>query len=60
MFVSIARQLIVLVPAAILLARLGDVSAVWWAFPIAEVMSVIVSTVFFVIVYKNTVSKIPD
>jgi len=60
MFVSIARQLVVLVPVAILLAQLGDVTAVWWAFPIAEIMSVIVSAVFFVVVYRSTISKIPE
>lgn len=60
MFVSIARQLVVLVPAAILLAQLGDVTAVWWAFPIAEIMSVVVSAIFFVVVYRSTISKIPE
>ena len=60
MFVSIARQLVVLVPVAMLLASLGNVGAVWWAFPIAEIMSVIVSTVFFVIIYRSIVSKIPE
>jgi Na+-driven multidrug efflux pump len=60
MFVSIARQLVVLIPAAYLLAKLGDVTLVWWAFPIAEVMSVIVSVVFFVIVYKKVIAKIPE
>ena len=47
MFVSIARQLVVLVPAAWLLSRTGQLSAVWWAFPIAELMSALVSTLFF-------------
>lgn len=47
MFVSIARQLVVLVPAAWLLSRTGQLSAVWWAFPIAEIMSALVSTLFF-------------
>ena len=60
MFVSIARQLVVLIPVAYLLARTGNVSAVWWSFPIAEIMSVIVSTIFLVLIYKNTVSKIPE
>ena len=60
MFVSIARQLVVLVPMAILLSKLGDVNAVWWAFPIAEIMSVIASTIFFVIIYKTTIAKIPE
>lgn len=47
MFVSIARQLVVLVPVAWLLSRTGQLSAVWWAFPIAELMSALVSTLFF-------------
>ena len=60
MFVSIARQLVVLVPAAYLLAKTGDVNNVWWAFPIAEVMSLIMSVIFFVIVYRSVIAKIPE
>ncbi len=59
MFVSIARQLVVLIPVAYLLASFGDAAIVWWAFPIAEIASVIASTVFFVLIYKRTISKIP-
>lgn len=60
MFVSIARQLVVLIPVAFLLSKLGDAAVVWWAFPIAEVMSMIATVVFFVIVYKQIISKIPE
>ena len=60
MFVSIARQLVVLIPVAFLLSKLGDVTLVWWAFPIAEVMSVIASVVFFIIVYRKVIAKIPE
>lgn len=60
MFVSIARQLVVLIPVAYLLSRLGDVSLVWWSFPVAEIMSVIASTVFFIIIYKKIIAKIPE
>lgn len=59
MFVSIARQLVVLVPVAFLLSRLGNAADVWWAFPIAEIMSVIVSVIFFIIVYKKIIAPIP-
>ena len=45
-FVSILRQLVALVPAAWLLSRTGDVNMVWWAFPIAELMSLAASTFF--------------
>lgn len=60
MFVSIARQLLVLIPVAFLLSKLGDAALVWWAFPIAEVMSVIASVIFFVIIYKRIISRIPE
>ena len=46
MFVSIARQLVVLVPVAWLLSRTGNLNAVWWSFPIAEVMSFTLSVIF--------------
>ena len=46
LILSVCRQLVVLVPAAYLLSKLGDVNLVWWAFPIAEVMSV-VCCIFF-------------
>ncbi|MCB6992971.1 MATE family efflux transporter [bacterium 210820-DFI.6.37] len=44
--VSLMRQLIVLLPAAWLLSLSGNVNAVWWAFPIAEVVSVILCALF--------------
>ncbi len=46
-FVSIARQLLVLIPVAWLLSMTGVINSVWWAFPIAEVVSLSVTTVFF-------------
>ncbi len=58
MFVSIARQLVVLIPAAYLLAKTGVLDNVWWAFPIAEVMSVAVAGIFFIHLYKSTISKL--
>ena len=60
MFVSIARQLVALIPAAYLLSLMGNVDLVWWAFPIAEVMSVIISAIFFIVVYKQIISHIPE
>ena len=41
MIVSIMRQLFVLIPVAYILANLGGLHVVWWSFPIAEVVSVI-------------------
>lgn len=44
MVVSIARQLCVLLPVAYLLSLSGNVNLIWWAFPIAELMSLGMST----------------
>ena len=46
LIVSVCRQLVVLIPAAWLLAQSGNLDLVWFAFPIAEVMSFILSSVF--------------
>ncbi|MBQ1720821.1 MAG: MATE family efflux transporter [Lachnospiraceae bacterium] len=46
MITSIVRQLVVLLPAAFALAYLGGINAVWWAFPIAEVFSLILAFSF--------------
>ena len=60
MFVSIGRQLVTLLPVAYLLALTGDVNNVWWAFPIAEVVCVALSVVFYIYIYKRKIKTIPD
>lgn len=59
-WVSIARQLVVLIPAAYLLSLTGNLNAVWFSFPIAEVASLATTIIFFVMVYKKTIKNIPD
>lgn len=59
LIISLMRQLIVLVPAAWLLARLtGAVTAVWWAFPIAECISLAASIFFFLRLYRKEISRL--
>ena len=61
MFVSIARQLLVLFPVAFLLAQTADgLMAIWWAFPIAELMSIVMSVVFLLVLWHKTIKKLPD
>ena len=57
---SLMRQLVVLLPAAWLLAQTGDVNMVWWAFPIAEVMSGAMTTLFFVREYRAKIKPLPE
>ena len=57
LFVSIGRQLVVLIPAAFLLSLIGEVKYVWWAFPIAELMSLALCTVFLIRVLRKSFAK---
>ncbi len=58
--VSLCRQLIVLLPAAYLLSLSGNVNAVWWAFPIAELMSLATTTFFFIRIYRRKIRPLMD
>ena len=58
MIVSIARQLCVLLPVAYLFSLSGNVNLIWWAFPIAELMSVGMSTFFLIKINKSIISHI--
>lgn len=60
MVVSIARQLVVLLPVAYLLSLTGNVNAVWWAFPIAEIMSVIASSLLLLRIYKKVIKPLGE
>lgn len=55
---SLCRQLIVLVPAAYLLSLTGSVDAVWWSFPIAEVVSMLLSVFFYARIYRQRVKPL--
>ena len=58
LIVSVARQLVVLLPVAFILSKTGGLDAVWWAFPIAEIVSVSLSAVFLVRIYNKVIKKI--
>ena len=60
MFVSLTRQLIVLLPAAWLLSLAGRVELVWLAFPIAEVFSFALSLIFTVRISKTVINHIGE
>ena len=60
MIVSIMRQLFVLIPASYILAKLGGLHVVWWSFPIAEVISLMVSSFFLVRINRTIISRVPE
>ena len=51
--VSLCRQMLVLLPAAYFLSLTGNVNAVWWAFPMAECMSLTATIFFFIRIYRQ-------
>ena len=55
---SLCRQLIVLLPVAWLLSLTGQVNNVWWAFPIAEVFSLMVILFLYRRIYKNKIKPL--
>lgn len=59
MLISIARQIVVLIPAAYLLSLTGVLRSIWFAFPIAEVASLILSLFFLRTTLKKTGMALP-
>ena len=57
LIVSVARQLVVLLPAAFLLSLAGNVNLVWWAFPIAELVGCTCCVIFVTHVLRTTLGK---
>lgn len=55
---SIMRQVVVLLPVAYLLSLTGNVNNVWWSFPIAEIMSFTVTTLFLLKINREIISKV--
>ncbi len=60
MFISLCRQIIVLLPVAYILAQVGGVHSVWYSFPIAECVSLVLSVVCFRYVYKKYLGKLDN
>lgn len=60
LIVSVTRQIVVLVPAAYILAHVFGLSSVWWSFPIAEVFSVTLCAVFFRYLYRKKIKTLEE
>lgn len=54
-FVSLCRQMLALLPAAYLLRLADQIDLVWWAFPIAELVSVVATLYFFARIYRKKI-----
>ena len=57
MSMSVLRQLVVLLPAAFILSKI-NMTVMWFAFPIAEVICLFIGITFFMILRKKEFSKL--
>ncbi|MCI8270665.1 MAG: MATE family efflux transporter [Lachnospiraceae bacterium] len=55
---SVARQLLCLLPLAYLFARFVGLHAVWYAFPLAEIISVAMTTILFIRIYQKKIRNL--
>lgn len=60
LWVSLVRQLCVLLPVAYVLAKVGGLHWVWWSFPVAEIFSVCMSAAFIRHVYKKEIAPLEN
>ena len=60
MIVSFSRQIVVLLPAAYVLSKCFGLSAIWWAFPIAEVVSMTLCALFLAKTYRKMIKPLED
>lgn len=55
LIVSVLRQLVLILPAAWLLGRYVSLTAVWLAFPFAEIFSFLLSTIFMAYLFRTII-----
>lgn len=60
LIVSVARQLVCILPLAYLFANNFGLNSVWYAFPMAEIIAAVLSTILFRLIYKEKIKKLPE
>lgn len=58
LIVSVARQLLVILPVAYIFAHCFGLSMVWWAIPIAEIVSFLLSTILLIRIYRQKIEPL--
>ncbi|MCI1931832.1 MAG: MATE family efflux transporter [Clostridia bacterium] len=60
LWVSLLRQMFVLLPVAYLFSKSGNINLVWWAFPIGEIASLLLAIVLLKRLYREKIINMPD
>lgn len=58
LIISVCRQLVVLLPVAYVFSLTGNINMVWWAFPIAELVALALSGVYFTRLYRKKIKPL--
>ncbi len=58
MLVSVTRQLFAILPLAFIFGKIGGLSMLWWAFPVAEIVGLILCTIFTKKVHSEKVKPL--
>ncbi len=60
LWMSVIRQLVVLLPVAFIMSKIGGLSYVWLSYPIAEFFSVGLGTFFLISIYKKKIKPLKE
>ncbi|MBQ9983338.1 MAG: MATE family efflux transporter [Lachnospiraceae bacterium] len=58
LIISAIRQLVVLLPVAYVFSLTGNIDMVWWAFPIAELVALALTIVYFLRLYRKKIKPL--
>lgn len=60
MLESIGRQIVALLPLAYILSKTGGLDAVWWSYPLSEIVSVVMCAAFLRYFYLKRIKPLSD
>ncbi len=60
LILSVARQLVFILPAAFIFGKIWDLKGVWFSYPFAEIAGFMIAVVLFIKIYKEKIAPLPD
>lgn len=60
LIISVMRQLVILIPVAYVLSKIGGLHTVWWSFPISDLVAGVMSAVYLGKIYRDIIKPLPD
>lgn len=60
LIISFVRQIIAILPIAAIFAHFFGLQAVWWSYPLAEIVSVVLTTILLIRISNKLLKNIPN